>query len=144
MENKRGQIKAKGEKGMQIIVEKGMLSGKTVKVREYLTYAEIQYITNEVCALDSWADREQTIDILLINYVTDLSKEDIENCGHKELLFCGLIDEVKRHVKNYERIYEAINYTQSTQRTMLQVMKELPKNLEQLKEVITYGKANKK
>lgn len=129
---------------MKITIEKGKFAGRNISVREYLTYAEIQYITNEVCVLDSWADREQMIDILLINYVTDLSKEEIENCEHKELLFCGLIDEVKRHVKNYERIYEAINYTQSTQRTMLQVMKELPKNLEQLKEVITYGKANKK
>lgn len=118
---------------------------KDITVKRYLTYDQIQFIVNTVCQFDSWAEREQNIDILLLHYATDLSDTEIEEFGHSALLQSGVIDEVKASVKNYNRIHEAIDYTQSTARAMNQIVKELPKLLEPLKKVTERGvKSSKK
>lgn len=118
---------------------------KDITVKRYLTYDQIQFIVNTVCQFDSWAEREQNIDILLLHYATDLSDTEIEEFGHSVLLQSGVIDEVKASVKNYNRIHEAIDYTQSTARAMNQIVKELPKLLEPLKKVTERGaKSSKK
>lgn len=112
---------------------------KNITVKRYLTYDQIQFIVNTVCQFDSWAEREQNIDILLLHYATDLTDNEIKEYGHEELLQCGVIDRVKQNVENYDRIHEAIDYTQSTSRAMNQIVKELPKLLEPLKKVKERG-----
>lgn len=106
-----------------------------IAVNPYLTYAQIQNIVNAVCKFDVWAERQQNIDILLLHYVTDLTDEEIEKYGHDYLIQSGIIDEIKANIKNLNQVYEAIEYTQSTQRALNQIVKELPKLLEPLKKV---------
>lgn len=112
-----------------------VLNDFNVSVNPYLTYAQIQYIVNEVCKFDSWAERQQNIDLLLLHYVTDITDEEINEYGHELLLQSGLIDAVKKNVSNLKQIYKAIDYTQSTQRMFQQVLKEMPKYISSIKEV---------
>lgn len=100
---------------------------KEIEVVPYLTYAQIQNIVNAVCKFDTWADREQNIDILLLHYATNLTDKEIEEHGHVALLQSGIIDEVRNNVKNFNKIYEAINYTESVGKSLSAISKQLPK-----------------
>lgn len=113
-------------------------------VKSYLTYAQIQNIVNAVCKFDIWAERQQNIDILILHYATNLTDEEIEKHSHDYFLQSGLIDEVKIHIKNLQQIYQAIDYTQSTQRALNQIVKELPKLFEPLKRVKDNGSKSSK
>lgn len=106
---------------------------KEITVNPYLTYSQIQNIVNAVCQFDSWADREQNIDILLLYYATNLSKEDIEEYGHEAFLQSGIIDEVRANVKNFGQIREAIAYTQSVEKSLAAISKQLPDIVEKVK-----------
>lgn len=106
---------------------------KEITVNPYLTYSQIQNIVNAVCQFDSWADREQNMDVLLLYYATNLSKEDIEEYGHEALLQSGIIDEVRANVKNFGQIREAIAYTQSVEKSLAAISKQLPKIVEDVK-----------
>lgn len=114
--------------------ENGKLNDKDIEIKSYLTYAEIQVIVNRVSQSDSWAEREQNIDLLLLHFVTNLTNEEIESYGHEELLKFGFIDYVKSQVVNFNKVHEAITYTQSIPRLLVQLSKELPKLLEQVQE----------
>ena len=106
---------------------------KEIEVETYLTYAQIQNIVNAVCKFDTWAEREQNIDILLLHYATDLTDEEIEKYGHIILLQSGVIDEVKESVKNFDKIYEAIAYTESIGRSLASISKQFPDIVEKVK-----------
>ena len=106
---------------------------KEIEVETYLTYAQIQNIVNAVCKFDTWAEREQNIDILLLHYATDLTDEEIEKYGHIILLQSGVIDKVKESVKNFDKIYEAIAYTESIGRSLASISKQLPDIVEKVK-----------
>lgn len=106
---------------------------KEITVNPYLTYSQIQNIVNAVCQFDSWADREQNIDILLLYHATNLSKEDIEEYGHEALLQSGIIDEVRANVKNFGQIREALAYTQSVEKSLVAISKQLPKIIEDVR-----------
>ena len=108
-------------------IEKIYLDKFGVEVSPYLTYAQIQNIVNAVCKFDTWADREQNIDILLLHYVTNLTDKEIEEYGHIALLQSGIIDEVRNNVKNFNKIYEAISYTESVGKSLSTISKQLPK-----------------
>ena len=110
-----------------------------INVTPYLTYAQIQSIVNAVCKFDTWAERQQNIDVLILHFATDLTDDEIEQYGHDLLIQTGVIDEVKTNIKNLNQIYEAIEYTQSTQRALNQIVKELPKIMEPLRKVIEHG-----
>lgn len=109
-----------------IKIQEVNLIEKEITVNPYLTYAQIQNIVNAVCNFDNWADREQNIDILLLYYVTNLTKEEIEDYGHEALLQSGIIDEVKANVKNFGQIYDALAYTQSVEKSLASISKHLP------------------
>lgn len=109
------------------------LNGFNIEVNPYLTYAQIQNIVNAVCQFEDWADREQNIDILLLYHATSLTKEEIEEYGHELLLQSGLIDRVKANVKNFGQIREAIAYTQSVEKSLAAISKQLPKIVEDVK-----------
>lgn len=114
--------------------ENGNLNDKDIEIKSYLTYAEIQVIVNRVSQSDNWAEREQNIDLLLLHFVTNLTDEEIESYGHEELLKSGFIDYVKSQVNNFNKVHEALAYTQSFQRLIVQLSKELPKLLEQFQD----------
>lgn len=114
-------------------LQEANLIEKEITVNPYLTYSQIQNIVNAVCQFDSWADREQNMDILLLYYVTNLTKEDIEEYGHEALLQSGIIDEVRANVKNFGQIREALAYTQSVEKSLAAISKQLPKIVEDVK-----------
>lgn len=121
-------------------MDKVCLEEYDVHVNPYLTYAQIQAIVNGVKGLDSWAEREQNIDMCVLAFATDIPTEKLEELGHDALLQSGLIYHVCEHIHNMYEVYEAIEYTESTKRALAQIIKALPKYQEQLDTVVKkYG-----
>ena len=126
-------------------IDKVYLEEFDVYVNPYLTYAQIQAIVNGVKSLDSWAEREQNIDMCVLAFATDIPTEKLEEVGHDALLQSGLINAVCGEIKNLFSVYEAIEYTESTKRALAQIIKALPKYQEQLDAVVKkYGKPSTK
>ena len=126
-------------------MDKVYLEEFDVYVNPYLTYAQIQAIVNGVKSLDSWAEREQNIDMCVLAFATDIPTEKMEELGHDVLLQSGLINAVCGEIKNLFSVYEAIEYTESTKRALAQIIKALPKYQEQLDAVVKkYGELSKK
>lgn len=126
-------------------VEQKYLEAYDVHVNPYLTYAQIQAIVNGVKELDSWAEREQNIDMCVLAFATDIPTDKLEEIGHEALLQSGLIHEVEGEIKNLFSVYEAIEYMESTKRALAQIVKALPKYQEQLDAVVKkYGKPSAK
>ena len=126
-------------------MDKVYLEEFDVYVNPYLTYAQIQAIVNGVKSLDSWAEREQNIDMCVLAFATDIPTEKLEEVGHDALLQSGLINAVCGEIKNLFSVYEAIEYTESTKRALAQIIKALPKYQEQLDTVVKkYGKPSTK
>ena len=121
-------------------MDKVYLEEFDVHVNPYLTYAQIQAIVNGVEGLDSWAEREQNIDMCVLAFATDIPTEKLEELGHDALLQSVLINAVCGEIKNLFSVYEAIEYTESTKRALAQIIKALPKYQEQLDAVVKkYG-----
>ena len=112
------------------------LSDYDINVSPYLTYAEIQTIANKVKSLDSWAEREETIDMYVLYFATDIGKANIDNYNHDTWLKSGIIDAVKSCIKNLEKITEAIKYEESPMRILMQISKEMPEFSKKLDEVL--------
>ena len=126
-------------------MDKVYLEEFDVYVNPYLTYAQIQAIVNGVKGLDSWAEREQNIDMCVLAFATDIPTEKLEEVGHDALLQSGLINAVCGEIKNLFSVHEAIEYTESTKRALAQIIKALPKYQEQLDAVVKkYGKPSTK
>ena len=126
-------------------MDKVYLEEYDVYVNPYLTYAQIQAIVNGVKSLDSWAEREQNIDMCVLAFATDIPTEKLEELGHDALLQSGLINAVCGEIKDLFSVYEAIEYTESTKRALTQIIKALPKYQEQLDAVVKkYGKPSAK
>lgn len=119
-----------------------------IHVRRYLTLAQIQKIVNAVKIFDMWSERQQNIDLLTLVYATDITPEQIEELGHDILLESGLIDAVKAKIINFGDVQKAIDYTESVQRGVSQIVKELPNLVKSLSpianRVIKDGLASKK
>lgn len=113
-----------------------------IAVNDYLTYAQIQQIVDSTLALNqpdengkthnTWAERQQNIDMLLLYHATDIGKENLEKYSHDEFLASGLIDAVKNTVVNYYDIETALEYSESLKRTIEQTFLGI-KNPETLK-----------
>lgn len=110
-----------------------------VSIKPYLTYAQIQNIVNSIVTTNTWAEKQQNIDMLLLYYVTDIGREQLEKYTHDELLQSGLIEKVKKCVLNYNIIEEAISYTTSVQKSLTTIVKELSNKLEAINKK---GKSN--
>lgn len=116
-----------------------------IEVNPYLTYSQIQQIVNAVKTQDSWAVRQQSIDMLMLYHATNINKEQLEEIGHDVLLQSGLIDSVCKCICNMNKVYEGLAYTESTQRALAQIIKELPKLTEPLmKKVVSHSDSSKK
>ena len=106
-----------------------------VKVNPYLTYAQIQQIVDAVKNFTVWAEREQNIDMLILYHATNIGKEKLEEYGHDMLLQSGLIDAVKENIHNLDDVRTALDYTTSIQRSLVQIINELPKYEDVMKRV---------
>lgn len=115
-----------------------------INVNYYLTYAEIQAIADSVVKLESWAERQTNIDMLVLKYVTDIPMEELQKKGHDTLLTSGLIEEVMYSVKNIDQLYEAISYATSMNKFIGDVIKLWPKYQKQIEGVIKDGAKRKK
>ena len=114
-----------------------------VHVKPYLSYAEIQAIVNSTMQFESWAERQQNIDMLMLAYGTDISLEKLQEIGHETLYNSGLIGEVRMAMINWADIYEALEYEESMVKVINNIAKNLPKEVEPLiKKVVRNGKIN--
>lgn len=114
-----------------------------VHVKPYLSYAEIQAIVNSTMQFESWAERQQNIDMLMLAYGTDISLEKLQEIGHETLYNSGLIGEVRMAMINWADIYEALEYEESMVKVINNIAKNLPKEVEPLiKKVVRNGKVN--
>ena len=114
-----------------------------VHIKSYLTYSEIQAIANAAIKFDTWAERNENIDILLIHFATDMDDKDIEELGHDKLLKSGLINIVKATVMNYNEIDEAITFTESPMRLLTKIAKEMPEFSKRVDEVMKNAPSKK-
>lgn len=111
-------------------------------VHSYLTYPQIQQIVDSLRMLampdkkgkvkDSWALRQTNIDMLLLFHGTDLSKERLEQTTHEDWLMCGAIDKIKNELKNYNQLLEAIEWSESVSRSLVQISGQIPDIVEPL------------
>lgn len=110
----------------ELIADKKVyLEGYDVSVSTYLTYAQIQQIANATAQFDTWAERQQNIDMLVLLHATDIETETLMNTDADIFLTSGLVRKVKGIIRNYNDIYEAIKYTESTQNTIKNFIKVL-------------------
>lgn len=110
----------------ELIADKKVyLEGYDVSVSTYLTYAQIQQIANATAQFDTWAERQQNIDMLVLLHATDIETETLMNTDADIFLTSGLVRKVKGIIRNYNDIYEAIKYTESTQNTIKNFVKVL-------------------
>lgn len=97
-----------------------------IGVNRYLTYAQIQSIVNQARQFESWADRQQCIDMLVLAFATNIPKEELDVHNHDYWLTIGLIPNVEQHIENYIQIEDALKYEESPVRILLQLAKEIP------------------
>ena len=107
-----------------------------IDVNKYLTYAQIQNIVNSTLKLmneegknkdgktikyNSWSDRQQSIDMLVLYHATNLTEEEL-NSPHSMFLQNGIIDAVNRSIENYWQIAQAFEYTDGMKATVLGII----------------------
>ena len=107
-----------------------------VKVNQYLTYSQIQSIVDRLKKLDSWAERQQSIDMCILYFATDLKKEEIENHDHDYWLKTGIIEAVNDKIVNIYQLNEAIDYEESLKKAIVQISRELPRFSNKVDEVM--------
>ena len=126
-------------------LDKIYLKDFDVYVNQYLTYAQIQQIINAIMKFDTWSERQQNIELLVLYHATNMGQTNIEKMGHDLLLQSGLIDQVKLIIKNFNQIQEGIEYTQSLPRALKQISDNIPGFKKIVQEaVITHGRSNNK
>lgn len=114
-----------------------------IHVNRYLTYSQIQAIANSVKNLDSWAERNQNIDMLVLAFATDISREELENHAHDYWLNTGIIGEVYSIVNNWYMIDEAIKYDENPMRVIIKLAKEIPDFNKKVDEVLKNASSKK-
>ena len=125
-------------------IETQYLEEYDVHVNPYLTYAQIQQISNAMTIDWKWAEFQENLDMLVLYHTTDISKEELEENGHDILFYSGLIEQVYKSIRNLDQLKDALDYKQSFSRGMLQLMKQWPKMINPLKEAIDKYERNSK
>lgn len=124
----------KGLKELQTYVSK-----YDVKVRQFLSYAEIQNIINAVKEFSTWGERETCKDMMILMYCTDIDKTTLEDAGHDMLLKSGFIDAVKEEIYNVYDIDRGLHYEESLDKSIATIAKKLPEISDRIKEVSEGG-----
>lgn len=116
-------------KELQNIEKKVYLEEFDVNVNCYLTLAQIQQIVNAMSRFQSWSEREQNKNILILYHTTDIGKEKIEEYDYDTFQNSGLLDAVLSKIENLNKLDEAITYTESIHRAMNQIYKEVMRSV---------------
>lgn len=114
-----------------------------VDVRRYLSYAEIQTIADGCVALQTWSERQQNIDMLVLHFAAGIPVEELEKNGHDYYLQSGMIDAVSARVDNIFQIEEAIKFAESPIRLLSQLAKEMPEFSRKVDEVMQNAERQK-
>lgn len=117
-------------------MDKTHLEEYGVDVKRYLSYAEIQSIADGCVELQTWSERQQNIDMLVLHFVAGIPVETLEKNGHDYYLQNGMIDAVSACVTNIFQIEEAIKFTESPVRLLSQLAKEIPEFSRKVDEVM--------
>lgn len=115
-----------------------------VHVNPYLTYAQIQQIINSLSKLESWAEKMQNIDMLVLYHATDIGQEELEKHDFNYFYESGLIDRVRHCIVNYYLIEEAIKYNESWIRIAEALNKQAPALIDKMQKVIDKYAIHKK
>lgn len=115
-----------------------------VHVNRYLTYAQIQQIVNSLSKLDTWAEKKQNIDMLVLYHATDISKEELESHDFDYFYESGLIGHVNHSIINLYLIDEAIKYNESFVRILEAFNKKSPEIMKILEKAVEKYGNNKK
>ena len=118
--------------------ERVYLEQYDVHVNRYLTLAQIQQIVNAIKVFDTWAEREQNKNMLVLYHATDIGKEALEASDYDLLQSSGLIDNVLDCIVNFYDIDKALDWTESTQRALAQIIKD---GLPQIRKILENPKA---
>lgn len=124
-------------------LDKEYIEEYDIYVNRYLTYSQIQAIANSVKNLESWAERKQNIDMLLLAFTTDIPREELENHTHDYWLNTGIISEIYDIVNNVYYIDEAIRYEEAPMRVIMKLAKEIPDFNKKVDEVMKNAPSKK-
>lgn len=102
------------------------LENYDINVKRYLDYAEIQNVANEAIKYQTWSERKQLIDYMVLLYATDIDKKKIDDLGHEVFIQSGAMDEINSLIINYTKIEEAIRFEESWIRQIEKLRKEIP------------------
>lgn len=112
-----------------------------VYMTPYLTYAQIEQMLQSVGEMFNWAERQVSIDMLLLAHVTNISTEELNKVGHQALFESGLITEVKEHIVNFSDWEKALEYHTSFQRNLATVLKQItPEFMDKVKAIVKPSK----
>lgn len=109
------------------------LENYDIEVKQYLTFSQIQEIINSILQVDTYEERENTINYLLLVFMTNIGKEVVDELGPDIFVESGLMSEVKNSIKNIDKLYEGITYHESTGKALREISKSLPTYLEEMK-----------
>ena len=109
------------------------LENYDIEVKQYLTFSQIQEIINSILQVDTYEERENTINYLLLVFMTNIGKEVVDELGPDIFVESGLMNEVKDSIKNIDKLYEGIVYHESTGKALREISKSLPTYLEEMK-----------
>lgn len=101
-------------------VQDVILKDYNVGVHPYLTLPQIDLIVNGVCSLEShdYSDRKMCEDMLILFHGTNLTKEELEEITYEDFVVSGLIESVRKEIKNIHLVKEALEYMESITRNL--------------------------
>ena len=149
-----GQIAAMGYTKNAVPIAGGTMTGNlnvgyaSIRTNGYVVGTWFQgtaanHLANAATKFDTWAERNENIDILLIHFATDMDDKVIEELGHDKLIKSGLIDIVKETVINFYEIDAAIAFAESPMRLLTKIAKEMPEFSKRVDEVMKNAPSKK-
>ena len=81
---------------------------------------------------ETFEERENTIDYLLLIFATNIGKEKIDELGPDIFVESGLVDEVKNSIKNIDKLFEGIAYHESVGKALRTIGKNMPIYFEEM------------
>lgn len=126
-------------------IKKIYLEDYDVNVNCYLTVEQIQRIVDATKKFNTWEEREQNKNMLVLYFATDVNQEELIQYDYDTLHQSGFVNAVIGEILNYEDIDKALNWTESTQKAISQILKQLAPEINQLKSKVERNvKTNKK
>ena len=117
-------------------IKKVKLEEYDIEIDSYLTYAQVQQIVNSALHCENWAERQQTIDMLMLYHATNISLEELEKVGHDTLLKSGIIKAVQDNIKNYYQILQGIDFYNSWIKVLSDIVKQTPSTMEKIQKLV--------